>query len=51
MPIEKQQGGNLLLEETDVTGGIHVSVVLPGTGTYVSHFANCKQAEQWRKPK
>jgi hypothetical protein len=46
----RESGGNIRLDY-DGNGGPVASVVHPGMGSYVSHFATCPQAEKWRKKK
>lgn len=54
MPVDAEPTydgrANLVLVETLFPGGQPLArSVPPGEGTHTSHFATCKQADEWRK--
>lgn len=48
MPVTEAEAGNVVVE-TGLFGEPEARVVKPGKGTHVSHFANCPQANDWRR--
>ncbi len=47
MPINSEPSVNGNLQ---IVNGV-AQVVIPGTGTHVSHHATCPQSKQWHPPK
>jgi hypothetical protein len=47
--IEVKPGGNVVLQETLGDEETVATVVKPGTGTHVFHFATCPDADAWRQ--